>query len=59
MIEIDRLVQLPFLDVLALGVRYVNRARPDQQRLAPVRQLGNIGCECCDHGGQSVDRAQA
>ena len=36
----------------------MNVARAEQQRLAPVRELRNIGGELHDYGGQSLHRAQ-
>jgi hypothetical protein len=48
-IQIDRIVQLTFLDELALRMRDVNRSRTDQQSFAPLRQLRNIGCKLRDH----------
>src|ERR1035438_6012900 len=49
-VEIDRIAQLFLLDVLAVGVGNVNRARTDQHRLAPACERGNIGSESGDHG---------
>ena len=58
-VQIDRLRQLLLLDVLAVGMRHMNRSRTDQQRLAPVGELRDIGCESRNHGRQAIDRAQA
>ncbi len=58
-VQVDGLMQLLLLDVLALSVRHVNRARTDQQRFAPLRQCGNVGGEGGDHSGQAVDGSKA
>src|ERR1700720_368111 len=44
-IQINRVAQLLFLDVLTISMRDVNRSRTDQQRLAPVSKKGNVSGE--------------
>src|SRR3984957_20763302 len=58
-IQINRLRQLPLLDVLAVGVRHMNRSRTEQQRFAPVGELWDVGSKRRDHRGQTVHCAQA
>src|SRR5437879_13642746 len=58
-IYVGGFVELPLLDILALGMRDLNRSRTNQQRLAPVRELGNVRGKGSDHRGQSVDRSQS
>src|SRR6266481_6147101 len=58
-IQIHRLCQLLFLHVLTVGVGHVNRSWPDQQRLAPLGQRGNVGRKGRHHGRQPVHCAKA
>src|SRR3984893_16097646 len=58
-VQIDRVCELLLLDVLAFGVRDVNRSRTNQHRLSPVREEGNIRGEGGNHRGQTIDSAQA
>src|SRR4029077_19353416 len=47
---VDADPQLLDIDVLIRSVSHVNRARPEQQRLAPVRQQWNVR-RICDWSG--------
>src|SRR5258707_15268781 len=58
-VQINCVRKLLLLDVLTLSMRDVNRSWPDQQRLTPVAEKGNIGSECGSHRRQAVNRAQA
>ena len=49
-VEIDRVQQLLLLDVFAVGVGDMNRARTDEQRPSPTGECGNVGGESRDHG---------
>src|SRR3954465_12676819 len=51
-------MQLPLRQVLTLGVCYVNGAWSDQQRFAPVRELGDICCKGGNHCWQAVHLAK-
>src|SRR5215469_6877239 len=50
--------KLLFLDILSIGMRDMNRSRPDEERLTPIRQCRNIGGERGHHSRQSVDLAK-
>src|SRR5260370_20879795 len=58
-VQINCVRKLLLLDVLTLSMRDLNRSWPDQQRLTPVAEKGNIGSECSSHRRQAVNRAQA
>ena len=49
-VQINGVEQLPLLDVLAFGVGDMDGAGTDEQRLAPIRQRGNVGGEGGNHG---------
>src|SRR5579862_3518714 len=51
--------QLRFVYVLARSMRDVDRSRPNQQRLAPVRERGDVRGKSCDHRRQVRNRLQA
>src|SRR5579862_5340226 len=58
-IQVHGVAQLLLLHMFAISVGDVDRSWPDQQRLAPVAESGDVGGEGGDHRGKAVERAQS